>query len=128
MVVVPIPRDAFSPRLDLLEDSGQVSAVARQQTLDFVDAVEAMFAVTLDEENGAMLVTHLAMALARSERREPLLEEPPAVVVEEARANPTELGFVRERLDAYGAVLGEALPESECVFMTAHLCTVTLPG
>jgi hypothetical protein len=24
-------------------------------------------------------------------------------------------------------VLGEALPESEYVFMTAHLCTVTVP-
>jgi hypothetical protein len=117
----------FTPRLDLLEDSGQISPVARQQTLDFVDAVESSFSVTLDEENGAMLVTHLAMALTRSERRAPLLEEPPAVIVEEARANPTELGFVREKLDACGAVLGEELPESEYVFMTAHLCTVTVP-
>ena len=104
-----------------------MSAAARQQTLDFVDAVEAAFAVGLDEENGAMLVTHLAMALTRTERRAPLLEEPPAVIVAEARANPVELAFVGERLDAYGAVLGEALPESELVFMTAHLCTVTLP-
>ena len=126
-MVVPIPRDPFTPRLDLLEDSGQVSPVARQQTLDFVDAIEATFAVPLDEENGAMLVTHLAMALTRSERRAPLDEEPPAVIVGEAHANPIELAFVRERLDTYGAVLGEALPESEYVFMTAHLCTVTQP-
>jgi hypothetical protein len=127
-MVVAIPRDAFSARLDLLEDSGQVSQVARQQTLDFVDAVEFAFDVDVNEENGAMLVTHLAMALTRTERREPLPEEPPAVIVEEARANPAQLGFVRERLDAYGAVLGEALPESEYVFVTAHVCTVTLPG
>lgn len=50
------------------------------------------------------------------------------MIVSEAHANPAELLFVRERLDAYGAVLGEALPESEPVFTTAHLCTVTLPG
>ena len=74
-----------------------------------------------------MLVTHLAMALTRTERGAPLLEEPPAVIVTAAQANPAELAFVRKRLDAYGAVLGEALPESELVFMTAHLCTVTLP-
>jgi PRD domain len=74
-----------------------------------------------------MLVTHLAMALTRTERGAPLLEDPPAVIVSEAHANPAELTFVRDRLDAYGAVLGEALPESELVFMTAHLCTVTLP-
>jgi hypothetical protein len=127
-MVVVIPGDVFTPRLDLLEDSGQVSQVARQQALDFVDAVESTFDVALDEENGAMLITHLAMALTRSERREPLDEEPPAVIVDEARANVTELAFVREKLDAYGAVLGEPLPESEYVFMTAHLCTVTLPG
>ncbi len=127
-MVVAIPRDAFTSRLDVLEDSGQVSAVARQQTLDFVDAVEAAFAIEVDEENAAMLVTHLAMALTRTERRAPLLEEPPDVIVSEVRAHPAELTFVRERLDAYGAVLGEALPESELVFMTAHLCTVTLPG
>ena len=72
-----ISRDAFTARLDLLEDSGQVSAAARQQTLDFIDAVEAAFAVGLDEENGAMLVTHLAMALTRTERRAPLLGDPP---------------------------------------------------
>jgi hypothetical protein len=83
--------------------------------------------VALDEDNGAMLVTHLAMALTRSERGEPLLEEPPAVIVAEAEANPVELAFVRDRLATFGAVLGEALPESEVVFMTAHLCTVTLP-
>lgn len=75
-----------------------------------------------------MLVTHLAMALTRTDRRAPLLEEPPAVIVSEAHVNPAELRFVRERLDAYGAVLGEALPESELVFVTAHLCTVTQPG
>jgi hypothetical protein len=126
-MVVVIPGDVFAPRLDLLEDSGQVSQVARQQALDFVDAAESAFDVALDEDNGAMLVTHLAMALTRTERREPLPEQPPAVIVDEARANPTELAFVREKLDAYGAVLGEALPESEYVFMTAHLCTVTLP-
>jgi hypothetical protein len=127
-MVVVIPGDVFTPRLDLLEDSGQVTQVARAQTLDFVDAVESTFDVTLDEENGAMLVTHLAMALTRSERRAPLDEEPPAVIVDEARANVTELAFVREKLDAYGAVLGEPLPASEYVFMTAHLCTVTHPG
>ena len=126
-MVVMIPRDAFTSRLDLLEGSGQVSAVARQQTLDFVDAVEATFDVPLDEANGAMLVTHLAMALTRSERHEPLSEEPPAVIVAEAQANEAELRFVRERLDVYGAVLGETLPESEYLFVAAHVCTVTLP-
>jgi hypothetical protein len=126
-MVVAISRDDFTPRLDLLQDSDQVSAAARRQTLDFVDALEAEFGVPVDEENGAMLVTHLAMALTRSERGSPLGEEPPPVIVAEAQANPTELGFVRERLDASGAALGVTLPEAEYIFVTAHVCTVTMP-
>ena len=49
------------------------------------------------------------------------------MIVAEAQANPVELAFVRERLAAYGAALGVALPESEYVFVTAHVCTVTMP-
>jgi hypothetical protein len=126
-MTVAIPRDDFTPRLDLLQDSDQVSTAARRQTLGLVGAIEATFGVQLVEENGAMLVTHLAMALTRSERGSPLGEEPPAVVVAEALANPVELAFVREHLAAAAAALGVTLPESEYLFVTAHVCTVTMP-
>lgn len=123
-----IPRDAFTQRLDLLEDSDQVSAVARRLTLEFVDATEATFGVPLDEQNGAMLVTHLAMALTRSERGLPLGDEPPAALADEVRTHERELRFARERLDACAATIGSTLPEAEYLFVAAHVCTVTSPG
>jgi hypothetical protein len=84
-----------------------------------VDAAEETFGVAIDEENGAMLVTHLAMAITRSERGEPLDEAPPQLLVDEVAAHPAELDFVRSRLAGLG------LPGSEEIFMAAHVCTLT---
>jgi len=118
---------AFTERLDLLEGSDQVSPRARELTLDFVEVAEGAFGVELDEDNGAMLVTHLAVALTRSERRSPLGEAPPAGLVAEIQGHPADREFVRAWLMAAGDALGAVLPEAEEVFVTAHLCTVTVP-
>jgi hypothetical protein len=126
-VRAPIPREAFTARLDLLERSDQVTPSARQLTLDFVDAAEAQFGVELDEENAAMLVTHLAVALTRTELGAPATGPPPAGLASEIRMHERERAFVHERLDAAGRALGAPLPEAEEVFITAHLCTVVVP-
>ena len=123
----PIPRDAFTGRFDLLESSDQITPSARQLTLDFVAAAEAEFGVALDEDNAAMLVTHLAIALTRTERGAPATDAPPAGLAAEIRMHERERAFVHERLDAAGGALGAALPEAEEVFITAHLCTVLVP-
>jgi hypothetical protein len=68
-----------------------------------------------------MLVTHLAMALGRAERGEPLDAEPPAAVVAEVNGHPAELAFVHAELAGHG------LPDAEHVFMAAHVCAVLLP-
>jgi hypothetical protein len=114
-----MPGSAFTQRLDLLEDSGQISASARAATLRFVAAAEDAFGVAIDEANGAMLVTHLAMAVTRTERGEPLDAAPPAALVDEVAAHQAELAFVRSQLAGLG------LPESEEIFMAAHVCTLT---
>ena len=75
-----------------------------------------------------MLVTHLAMALTRSQRGAAPAGAPPAALVDEVRAHEPEVAFVRSRLDGYAAALGVALPEAEHVFVAAHLCSVTLPA
>ena len=123
-----IPRDAFTDRLELLEGSAQITSRARRFTLGFVDAAEATFGVEFSESNAAMLVTHLAIALTRSERGTPLVEPAPAGLVAEVDAHARERAFVKERLDAAGRELGVMLPGSEYVFVAAHLCTATVPA
>jgi hypothetical protein len=124
-VTSPLPQAAFSDRLDLLEESGQVSPAARTAALGFVEEAERAFAVALDEANGAMLVTHLAMALTRAERGEEHPGDPPAAVVDEVRLHETEWRFVAERLAACADAIGAPLPDAEQAFVTAHLCAVT---
>jgi hypothetical protein len=113
--------------LELLEGSAQITSRARRWTLEFVEAVEAEFGVELGEHNASMLVTHLAIALTRSERGTPLAESAPAGLVAEVDARERERAFVKERLDAAGQELGVLLPSSEYVFVAAHLCTITEP-
>ena len=123
-----IPRDAFTDRLELLEGSAQITSRARRRTLAFVETAEAVFGVGLGEGNAAMLVTHLAIALTRSERGTPLTEPAPAGLVAEVDAHERERAFVKEQLDAAGRELGVMLPSSEYVFVAAHLCTITEPA
>ena len=75
----------FDRRLDLLETSGQVSPQARRLTIELVEGVEREFRLRLDEDNGAMLVTHLAMSLTRLEHGL-VATEVPALVREEIGA------------------------------------------
>ncbi len=113
----------FDRRLDLLETSGQVSPQARRLTIELVEGVEREFRLRLDEDNGAMLVTHLAMSLTRLERG--LVEsEVPALVREEIEEHDRELVFMRSALAACGDALGRPIPQAEVLFMTAHLYVV----
>jgi PRD domain len=113
----------FDRRLELLETSGQVSPQARRLTIELVEGVEREFRLRLDESNGAMLVTHLAMSLTRLEHG--LVEgEVPALVREEIEEHDRELVFMRAALAACGDALGRPVPQAEVLFMTAHLCVV----
>jgi hypothetical protein len=113
----------FDRRLDLLETSGQVSPQARRLTIELVEGVEREFRLRLDEDNGAMLVTHLAMSLTRLEHGL-VATEVPALVREEIGAHDRELVFMRSALAACGDALGRPIPQAEVLFMTAHLCVV----
>jgi hypothetical protein len=116
---------AFTARLDLLEGSGQVSPAARAATLGVVAAAERAFAVELSEDNGALLVTHLAMALTRAERGEEHPGEPPPEVVDEVRRREVEWRFVADQLASCAVAVRAPIPDAEQVFVTAHLCAVT---
>jgi transcriptional regulatory protein LevR len=118
-----MPATAFDRRLDLLESSGQVSPQARRLTMELVERVERAFGLSLDEANGAMLVTHLAMSLSRLEGGAVDVEVP-APVREAIEGRDRELAFMRSALAACGDALGRPIPEVEVLYMTAHLCAV----
>ena len=72
-------RLSLAGRLDLLEDSGVITPEARRVTSATIGRIEAYLLVTLDDESGGPLVTHIAVALSRIERNEPPPELPEIV-------------------------------------------------
>jgi transcriptional antiterminator len=119
-----MPISAFGPRLDLLVGSGQVTSEARELAGEFVGRVEREFGVTLTEDNGALMVTHLAMSVTRLLNGEPAPDVPPGLA-EELAGYPRETGFVREAAAGLAAGTGHELPEAEVLFLAAHLCALT---
>jgi len=113
----------FAERLDMLEESGQVTNLARRLTELSLAELVASLNLTLTEDNAAQFVTHLAIALTRINRGDP--EIAMSLVAAE------EVADRRRELDAVTAVMGDAslllhrsVPESEIIYMTAHLCAL----
>jgi transcriptional regulatory protein LevR len=116
--------NVFAQRLDLLEASGQVTTDARRLTDEVVAEIEREFAVQLDEETGAQLVTHLAMALSRVDRGDPQASAL-AVVTDELAECPQEHEFSRRVLGRCGEQLGRDVPEGEIAYLAVHLCVLS---
>ncbi|MFH5823532.1 PRD domain-containing protein [Georgenia sp. AZ-5] len=116
---------AFTARLDLLEGAGQITSPARRLTEDVVDDIEREFELELDEEHGAQLVTHLAMALGRLDRGEPVTTTV-SVVTDELAGCPRENEFAHRVLGRCGERLGRAVPDSEIAYLALHLCALKM--
>jgi hypothetical protein len=122
-----MPVSAFGPRLDLLVGSGQVAAEARNLVEEFIALAEREFGVTLTEDNGALMVTHLAMSITRTINGE-AAPDAPAGLAEELAGYPGEARFVREAVAGLVARTGHELPGAEVLYMTAHLCALLHPA
>lgn len=110
-------------RLDLLTSAGEITAQARTLTEDVIRAIATEFDVQLDEENGAQLVTHLAMSLTRLERGT-AEEFTIAGVDDEIRGRVREREFSTRTLGRCGEQLAREVPEAEIAYLTLHLCAL----
>jgi len=109
-------------RLNLLLGAGEID----QEILDSVEAfsilLEERYQLRLTEEKGSMLITHLAMSLARIKRGEAIEEMDPGVLseIKENRVYqdlPLLYAAIEERLNI-------ALPESEKGYIALHICSL----
>jgi transcriptional antiterminator len=113
----------FTDRLDMLQEAGQITPLARRLTeLVLVELAEE-FGLVFTEENAAMFVTHLAVALTRLNRRE--MEAPPSSLVDdEIRSRTREREVMRRVMSECEKLLDREVPESEIAYMTVHLCAI----
>lgn len=107
-------------RLNILKEAGQLSENGYRIINDIIKIFYTKWDIRLDEENGAMLITHLVTALKRIENNESVDKLD---------------GFLMQQL--YGSryyaeaekILGElnkllVFPENERGYILLHLCTL----
>ncbi|MFO7273646.1 MAG: PRD domain-containing protein [Bacillota bacterium] len=114
-------------RLQLLQESGQISPEVAELTRWILKRVEERYGIAVTEENGAMFTTHLAVALQRLRSGE-AIDQMLAEGLAEVKAYPEEWAFVNEVVAGEaGRRLGVTVPEAEIGFLAAHLITLVRP-
>lgn len=117
--------EVFRDRFQLMEESGQLSAPVRALTEELLRKVEREIGIELTEESGGMAATHLALALERIARREPL-EAIPEDIVAEGRQCIDEWRLAEAISREAARVLDEGLPDGELGFLAIHFRAVKL--
>jgi transcriptional regulatory protein LevR len=109
-------------RLTLLRDGGQISLKTYQGISDAIDWFSEKHAIILTEENAAMFVTHLAIALERVSKAEPVAALD-AMLLAEIVQNP-HYADAQALATGLEKLWGVSFPESELGFIWLHLCTL----
>jgi transcriptional regulatory protein LevR len=115
--------DAFRERLDMLEESEQVTNLARRLTEMSLAQLSDELQLTLTEDNAAAFVTHLAIALTRINRGDPEIEVS-AVAEEEIADRHRERQAVIRVMRDCSRLLQREIPSNEISYMTVHLCVM----
>lgn len=112
----------LSERLDLFMSSGQISEMTYRALLKVIDKLEQQYGIVLTEENGAMFVTHLSIAIERIKKQEYI----EAVDKEIYKEIENDLSFGRAE-QAFGLIQQESnitIPDNEKGYIMIHLCAL----
>ena len=109
-------------RLDILKMSGQLSEEMYYKVMEIIDMFNENHRITIQEENGAMLITHLCIALQRIEK-----EVSVNIIESEIFAEVEENRFYKQSssiLEKMEEILGFTMPAEEVGYMLMHLCVL----
>ncbi|KUO71280.1 MAG: hypothetical protein APF77_19760 [Clostridia bacterium BRH_c25] len=109
-------------RLDILKEAGEISDEIRAAVIEFAQSFEKKYPLTITEENASMLITHLAMALARIKKGEEIIEMDELAMDEIRQSNI--YGELPEFYEIIEDKLQIRLPESEKGYIALHACTI----
>lgn len=113
----------FQERFDMLEESDQITPLARHLTEFVLSEISVTLALTFNENNAASFVTHLSLALTRINRGESGVEH--SEIVEEAIEEfAAERLIVQRLMNECGTMLGRNIPEPEVSYIAVHLCAI----
>ncbi len=111
-------------RIQLLKDSNQIDEETYENLLAIIKLLKDRWGITLTEENGAMLITHMSIALKRIKDNNtvnPLEED-----LQEQLRGEAFYSKAEEILEDIDKKLELKLPENEKEYMIMHICTLLL--
>lgn len=115
--------EEFADRLDMLEESDQVTKLSRRLTELALADLASTLGLRFTEDNSAQFVTHLAIALTRINRGDAPVEHS-AVAEEEIADRSREREAVSRVMHDCARLLEREVPEPEISYMTVHLCAI----
>lgn len=121
----------INERLALLVESGQIRAAAATAAEQLLAGVAAYVGRPVAAETGGMIATHVALALERLLRGEPLADVPDVVIAEAGQHPETQAVAARLFADALASLpdgAGVAVPASEVAYLTLHLQSLRQAG
>ncbi|MBZ2175893.1 PRD domain-containing protein [Schnuerera sp. xch1] len=114
--------DNLMLRLNLLTDSGEIDESIKDVVIDFIERIEKNYSLKVTEENGSMLVSHLAMALGRIKRGEEI-----DAIDEEIFKEVKETEIYNEMPKYYSEIEGKLdieIPQAEKDYIALHVSTL----
>lgn len=109
-------------RLEILNSSGAITDCTKKVMLNVIEMFNEKHSIELTEENGAMMVTHLSMAIMRVKNSEPV-----KTIDEEVFKETLESEHIEKANLIYGdlsEVLDIVLPEDEKKYMLVNICVI----
>ena len=105
-------------RLEILKEAGEISEEIKSVVIDFAENFERKYSIAMTEENSAMLITHLAMALVRVKNEEKI-DEMDEISLNEVKKYDVfnELYEFHKKIEGN---LNIVIPESERGFIALH--------
>ncbi len=109
-------------RIQILKDAEQITEETKQGMIKVIEMFDREYSIKLTEENGAMLITHLCIAIERIKKNE-MVNKIDSMLYEEIKNSD----FFKISLQALGKMereLGITIPEIEQQFILMHLCVL----
>jgi transcriptional antiterminator len=109
-------------RLQILKDAGQISEETFEALMRVIEMFDNKWEIALTEDNGAMLITHLSVALERIKRGEEI-EGIDSEIYNEIK-NHSDFEKCKKVLENIEEEARISLPQNEETFIMMHLCTL----
>lgn len=109
-------------RLDILKQANQIDEDIHSKLKAVIEMINKKYGIKLNEENGAMLITHLSIALMRIKNKK-LVDNADEGIFNEIKCSEF-FNISNEVIQDIENIIHMEIPKCEKNFIAMHLCTL----